>query len=241
MKKHVLISFVMIFCCRDLEAQRVNVGFTFQYLILKQVEVKSDQIFAARSYSLYKVIDNRWKFFSAGQSLVVGTIVQVDFKKFYFGVEPSFELNTYDYYVAYPTSPTADEKLRFHTLFLQMEMPVYLGYMFKSSNLIRYSFYGGVSPVMPYHLENEVKGERNAGDRYDWADMNNVTYSTKPYMNGLAGFAIHFASLGRLDFRYLHRLGSPGPYYQTNFNTVGAGLTFFLPLHLFKKKVYYEE
>ena len=222
-------------------AQHVNLGFTFQYHILKQVEVNSDQIVAARSYSLYHVIDNRWKFFSAGQSLVVGTIAQVDFKRFYFGVEPSFELNTYEYHVGYPISATAEENIRFHTLFLQVEMPIYIGYMFKSSNLFRYSFYAGASPVMPYHLEAEVIGDQNAADRYDWQDMNNILYTTKTYLNTVSGFAIHFASLGRLDVRYVHRLGSPGPQYQATFNTVGMGLTFFLPLHLLKKKIYYEE
>src|SRR5712671_4901562 len=108
MKRLFFISILLTISFADVGAQHVNVGFTFQYLILKQVEIKSDQIVAARSYSLYKVIDNRWKFFTAGQSLVVGTIAQVDFKKFYFGIEPSFELNTYEYYVGYPTSPTTD-------------------------------------------------------------------------------------------------------------------------------------
>src|ERR1043166_2185032 len=108
--KRLLFSVLIMISFQGVLAQHVNVGFTFQYLILKQVEVKSDQIIAARSYSLYKVIDNRWKFFSAGQSLVVGTIAQVDFKKFYFGIEPSFELNTYKYYVGYPISATADDK-----------------------------------------------------------------------------------------------------------------------------------
>ena len=239
--KRFFISILLAVAFSHLAAQHVNVGFTFQYLILKQVEVKSDQIVATRSYNLYNVIDNRWKFFTAGQSLVVGTILQVDVKKFYFGIEPSFELNTYEYYVGYPTSPTSYDKVRFHTLFLQVDVPVYIGYMFKSSNLFRYSFYAGASPVIPYSLGAQVKGEQAAYNRYDWADMYNILYSTKPYLNSVNGFAIHFASLGRLDFRYVHRLGSPGPNYQTTFNTVGAGLTFFLPLHLFKKKVYYEE
>jgi hypothetical protein len=238
--RRLQLSALLVFFIGGLNAQHVNVGFTFQYLILKQVEVKSDQIIAARSFSWYNVIDNRWKFFTAGQSLVVGTIAQIDFKKFYFGIEPSFELNTYEYYVGYPTSTSIEEKVRFHTLFLQVDVPMYIGYMFKSSNLFRYSFYAGASPVIPYHLQTDVKGNQNASYPFS-GDMNNVLYSTKPYLNSVTGFAIHFASLGRLDFRYVHRIGSPGPYYQTTFNTVGAGLTFFLPLHLFKKKVYHEE
>ncbi|HLZ16655.1 MAG TPA: hypothetical protein VKQ08_06425, partial [Cyclobacteriaceae bacterium] len=187
----------------SLSAQHFNVGFTFQYHILKQVEVNSDQIVAARSYSLYRVIDNRWKFFSAGQSLVVGTIAQVDFKKFYFGIEPSFELNTYEYYVGYPLAAGAEEKVRFHTLCLQVDVPVYIGYMFKSSHLFRYSFYAGASPVIPYYLEARVSGDQNAGSRYDWQDMNNILYNGRPYLNTVSGFAVHFASLGRLDVRYM--------------------------------------
>ncbi|HCW06125.1 MAG TPA: hypothetical protein DGG95_02025 [Cytophagales bacterium] len=239
--KKIIFILIFIFSARWGSAQHFNVGFTFQYHILKQVAVNSDQIVASRSYSLYNVIDNRWKFFAAGQSLVVGTIVQADFKKFYVGIEPSFELNTYEYYVGYTLSATQEERLRFHTLFLQMEMPVYVGYMFKSSDLFRYSFYAGVSPVSPYHVEASVVGSNStASDRYDWQDMNNVLYNGKPYLNSVTGFALHFASLGRLDLRYVHRLGSPG-VYQTTFNTVGMGLTFFLPLHLYKKKIYYEE
>jgi len=236
----LLISTLMLLAI-TVSAQHVNLGFTFQYHVLKQVEVNANQIVAARTYSLYNVIDNRWKFFNAGQSLVVGTIVQIDFKKFYVGVEPSFELNTYEYHVGYTTSPTVQENIRFHTLFLQVEMPMYLGYMFKASNLFRYSFYAGGSPVVPYHLEASVIGDQNASQRFDWQDMNSILYTSRPYLNGVAGFAIHFASLGRLDVRYVHRLGSPGPQYQTTFNTIGAGLTFFLPLHLYKKKIYYEE
>jgi hypothetical protein len=240
MKKLTLSSFALLFCMTSY-SQHLNLGFTFQYHILKQVEVKSSQIAAAHSYSLYNVIDNRWKFFTAGQSLVVGTIAQLDVKRFYFGIEPSFELNTYEYFVGYPISSTGQESVRFHTLFLQLEMPAYVGYMFKSSNLFRYSFYGGASPVMPYHVETSVRVDQTATSRYDARDMEGIVYSTKPYLNSVVGFAIHFASLGRLDIRYVHRLGSVGPVYQTNFNTVGAGLTFFLPLHLFKKKIYYEE
>ncbi|HTH56400.1 MAG TPA: hypothetical protein VL728_10175 [Cyclobacteriaceae bacterium] len=238
--KRVLIP-CFIFWCAQLQAQHFNLGFTFQYHILKQVEVKNDQIIAAHSYSLYKVIDNRWKFFTAGQSLVVGTIAQVDFKKFYFGIEPSFELNTYEYLVGYPTSSSSQQTVRFHTLFLQVDVPTYVGYMFKSSNLFRYSVYAGASPVIPYHLETSVKVDQGSADNFDDSDLQHIVYSTKPYVNSVVGFAIHYASLGRLDIRYTHRMNSVGPTYQTTFNTVGAGLTFFLPLHLFKKKIYYEE
>jgi hypothetical protein len=44
-----------------------------------------------------------------------------------------------------------------------------------------------------------------------------------------------------VDVRYKHRLDSPGVQYKTSFNTIGIALTYFLPLNLLKKKIYYEE
>lgn len=238
MKKLMLISF--FFITSFTEAQHLNLGFTFQYLILKQVKVSSDKIIPSASYSYYNVVDNDWKFFAAGQSLVVGTIAQLDFKKFYVAIEPSFELNTYEYFVTYDLSPTENERIRFHTLYLQVEAPMYVGYQFKTSNIFRFSIFAGAGPVMPYKIQVSVKDQSQA-ERYGVYDMKDILYSDKPYWNSVAGIAMHFANLGRLDIRYVHRLNSPGEKYKATFNSVGAGLTFFLPLNLFKKKVYYEE
>ena len=171
-------------------------------------------------------------------------MVQVDLKKFYFAIEPSFELNTYDYTVEYPLTFSTNERITFKTLFIQIDLPVYLGYQFKSSDFLRYSFFAGAGPVFPYHLEARMNSESNdaaIGDRYNQYDMKNILYTNQPYWNAVAGLGIHFASLGRLDIRYVNRLGSPGSQYSTAFRSVGIGLTFFLPLHLLKKKIYYEE
>lgn len=121
-------------------AQKLNVGITFQYHVLKQVSVDADVIQGNNSYSIYYVTDNRWKFFSAGQSIVVGTVFQLDYKKFYAAIEPSFDLNTYTYTVEYPVSPVKNEAITFQPLFFQLDFPVYLGYQFQSSRIFRYSF-----------------------------------------------------------------------------------------------------
>jgi hypothetical protein len=225
-------------------AQHLNVGMTFQYLILKQVGVASGEIIPQASFNYYKVDDNRWKFFSAGQSFVIGTIAQLDYKKVFFAIEPSYELNTYDYTVKYPLSPTAYEKVTFKTLFFQLEAPVYMGYQFASSTILRYSVFAGAEPVFPYHLEARFdRADDNPGvySRYGVYDMKNILYSDKLYWNSLVGIGFHFASLGRVDLRYKHRLNSPGVQYKTSFNTIGIALTYFLPLHLLKKKIYYED
>ncbi len=225
-------------------AQHFNVGVTFQYLIMKQVEVQSDHIIPAGSFNYYRVDDNRWKFFGAGQSFVIGTIAQLDYKKFYIAVEPSYELNTYNYAVKYDLSPTMAETVTFKTLYFQFEAPIYIGYQFASANLMRYSIFAGAEPVIPYHLQLQLSDEDKdptVYNRYGTYDMQNVLYSNGAYWNTVVGIGFHFASLVRVDIRYKHRLDSPGEVYRASFNTVGFGLTYFLPLNLLKKKVYYEE
>jgi hypothetical protein len=225
-------------------AQRLNVGVTFQYLVLKQVNVQTDHIIPAGSFNYYKVDDNRWKFFGAGQSIVIGAIAQLDYKRFYVAIEPSYELNTYNYSVKCAVSPTVDETVTFKTLFFQVQAPIYVGYQFASANVMRYSIFAGAEPVFPYHVETRFVGEDQDPDisnRYGAYDMNNILYSNKPYMNSIVGIGFHFASLVRVDVRYKHRLDYPGDVYKASFNTVGFGLTYFLPLNLLKKKIYYEE
>ena len=237
-KSKLTLSLLMIihFCA---QAQRINVGFTFQYLIGKQVRVNNSTI-QALSGNTYNVIDNRFKFFSAGQSFVIGTIAQLDYKKIYIAVEPAFELNTYNYRTQ---SASTQEDVTFKTLFYQIDIPLYVGYQFHTSDVIRYSCFAGIEPVLPYYTEvsfPQAHNDPSILQRYPVKDMQYVTYSSGGYANSLVGFGLHFASLGRLDIRYAHRLNSPGKY-TTTFNTVGIALTYFLPLNLRKKKIYYVE
>ena len=224
--------------------QKLNVGITFQYHILKQVSVNTDVIQGNNSYSIYYVTDNRWKFFSAGQSIVIGTVFQLDYKKLYTAIEPSFNLNTYTYTVEYPVSPSKNEAITFQPLFFQLDIPLYVGYQFQSSRIFRYSFFAGGVIAIPYMAETDLKSKLTDNPQYEYfesSDMRNVLYDSKPYLNTLVGVCIHFASLGKVDIRYQHRLGSPSKNYDVTFNTVGASMTYYLPLNLFRKKIYYED
>jgi hypothetical protein len=243
-RKHAGILFLVLCLSVGCQGQRINLGLTFQYLVLKQVRIDAPVVEGAHSFARYEVRDNRWKFFSAGQSIVIGTVFQVDYKRLYAVVEPSFDLNTYNYSLYYPTAPGVDERLNFHTLFYQVDLPVYVGYQFGAANLIRYSVFGGAVLAFPYLLEYgfESKGLENPQEEYfNSADMDNILYNRREYANVLAGFCFHFASLGKVDLRYQHRLGTPGSAYPVSFHTVGVGLTFYLPLRLRKKTIYYEE
>ena len=225
-------------------AQRLNVGITFQYNILKQVKVDSDIIKGTRSYSIYHVYNNDWKFFSAGQSIIIGTVLQLDYKKLYIVVEPSFDLNTYNYSVNYPVGPQSYERLNFQTLFMQMDVPFYAGYQFGSGSFLRYSVFGGAVVVMPYSLGYSFKSKETDNPQYDYfdsGDMADILYTKKKYINSLLGFCLHFAHLGKVDFRYQHRLGSPSSQYPVTFNSAGFGITYYLPVNLRKKKIYYED
>jgi hypothetical protein len=227
-------------------AQRIQVGVNFQYLILKQVKIDSEYIIPEESYNFYYIRDNRWKFFGAGQSIVIGTVIQADYKKLYLGMEPGFELNTYNYNVFYPTQPGHEEKVTFQTLFFQINAPLYVGYQFKTSAIVRYSVFAGAGPVIPYHIEFYIKENMlsdgpSPADRYWIRDMNGILYNEKSYVNGLAGFGVHVASLLKADVRYVHRFSSPGLMYPVKYNTVGVSLTYYLPMNLFKQKIYYEQ
>lgn len=243
-KKTILFFLLLIACVHTACAQRIKVGFTFQYHFLKQVKVDAEIVEGTHSYSQYQVRDNRWKFFSAGQSIVIGTVLQVDYKKFYAVIEPSFDLNTYNYSLYYPLSPERDERLNFHTLFFQADVPLYVGYQFGATNLIRYSAFAGAVMVLPYMLEYSFQSremENPQEDFFNSADMDNILYGRSKYVNALAGFSLHFASLGKVDVRYQYRLSSPGEKYPVSFHSVGFGLTYYLPLNLRKRKIYYED
>lgn len=226
--------------------QRLSAGITFQYLFLKQVNVDAPVIEGAHSYHQYIASDNRWKFFSAGQSIIIGTVLQADYKKFYGVVEPSFDLNTYNYSVFYPVGAQKEERLNFQSLFMQADVPLYIGYQFGTMNLVRYSVFAGGVLVMPYALEYSLQvkeGESEVEDYFNAADMEGVLYNyeRQKYVNALAGFCLHFASLGKLDLRYQYRLGNPGERYPVSFHALGFALTYYLPLNLRKKRIYYEE
>lgn len=239
-----ILSIILVTLSVSSFAQRINVGITFQYLILKQVKVNADILEGTHSYSQYKVVDNRYKFFSGGQSIIIGTVFQVDYKKLYAVIEPSFELNTYNYQVHYPLSPGSVEKLNFHTLFYQVDVPLYIGYQFGATNLIRYSVFAGSILAFPYFLENSFQSpdtENMQEDYFNSEDMYKILYNSKMYMNTLIGFCFHFANLGKIDIRYHHRMKSPGEKYQVDFNSLGFGVTYYLPLNLRKKTIYYED
>jgi hypothetical protein len=242
--RKILLSVLLLASMYPVSAQRINVGFTFQYHFLKQVKLDAEMVEGTHSYSQYQVRDNRWKFFSAGQSIVIGTVLQIDYKKFYAVIEPSFDLNTYNYSLYYPISPERDERLNFHTLFFQADAPLYVGYQFGATNLIRYSAFAGVVVVLPYMLEYSFQSremENPQEDYFNSADMDNILYNRSKYLNALAGFCLHFASLGKIDIRYQYRLGSPGGEYPVSFHSLGFGLTYYLPLNLRKKRIYYED
>jgi hypothetical protein len=243
--RNTILILVFIFCTQAAAAQNLKVGVTFQYHFAKQVDVDADFIVPAGSYNYYRVIDNRWKFFSAGQSIVIGLVGQLDYKRFYVTAEPSFELCTILYRVAYDLSPSASETVEFKTTVFHWTMPVYVGLQFGSSSLIRYSIFAGGSVSMPFMVNSslyQVDGpDDNVYDRYSSYDMYNVTYNEKLFFNATAGVAFHYASLFKVDIRLTHRLGSPGSQYGLNYTMLGAGMTYFLPLRLLKQKIYYEE
>lgn len=243
MKRFVLITCIL-FASLCTEAQNFNVGVTFQYYILKQVSVDASTIFPAGSYNYYRVFDNNWKFFSGGQSIIIGLVAQLDYKRFYGTFEPSFELNTYDYRVSYPLTNTTEDIVSFRTTYMQYDFPLYVGYQFSTSNVLRFSVFAGAEAVIPMVI-NTSFGESASGlnpyDRYGLYDMKNIIYNTHPvYFNGLGGVAVHFASLFRVELRYKQRLDTPGSVYKATFHSVGFGLTYYLPLRLLKQKVYYE-
>jgi hypothetical protein len=242
----IAMTLCLMLSLLEVSGQRLNVGLTFQYHILKQVKVDSDIIMGSNSYSVYNTSSaaNRWKFFSAGQSFVIGSVFQLDYKKVYGVIEPSFDLNTYNYTVYYPLAPGRRERLNFQTLFLQVDVPLYVGFQFKSTNLLRYSVFAGGVAVLPYAVTYDLPSKEKDNPQYgDFStrDMENIIYNDAIYANTIIGLCLHFANLGKFDLRYQHRLGSPGAVHKTTFNTIGFGLTYYLPVDLGKRKIYYED
>lgn len=243
--KRLLVIGLLLLIYGFAQGQNLNLGVTFQYLVLKQVSVDALTIYPTGSYNYYKVVDNRWKFFSGGQSIVIGLVAQLEYKRAYVTFEPSFELNTYQYTVTYPLTNQADDRVGFRVTNMQYDFPLYVGYQFSASNVMRYSVFAGVELVTPFVIQvgfEETSSSTNPYEQYGLYDMKNVLYNDgSPYFNGLAGIGIHFASVFRVEIRYKYRLDSPGDIYKATFHTVGFGLTYYLPLRLLKQKVYYED
>lgn len=238
------LIFLLVTGIDEAYAQRFNAGFVFQYHVLKQIEVDASTVTGTFSHDLFNVKENNWKVFGAGQSIVVGMMAQMDYKKFYVTTELSYNLNTYRYALFYSIAPGQEEKVMFKTLYQQMEIPLYVGYQFQSTNLVRYSFFGGAIVTIPLLIDtylDDLNYGGNVYDRYDSNDLRYILYNDKPYYSSIFGFGIHIASLAKIDLRYIHRFGSPGGVYTVKFNTVGIALTYYLPLNLRKKKFYYEE
>lgn len=241
--KIVLFNILLLTSFTETNAQSFSAGFIFQYHILKQIEVNSNTITGTFSHDIFKVKENNWKVFAAGQSVVVGMMAQLDYKKFYLTTELSYNLNTYRYALFYSIGPAEEEKVIFETLYFQIEVPLYLGYQFQSTNLVRYSVFGGALVTIPWNIQTTLdeSNDVNIYDRYDSNDLRYILYDDKPYLNSIFGFGVHIASLAKVDLRYIHRFSSPGDVYDVKFNTVGIALTYYLPLSLRKKRIYYEE
>ena len=226
----------------EMYAQSFNMGFVFQYHILKQIEVNSPTVTGTYSHNIFNVKENNWKIFAGGQSIVVGMMGQLDYKKFYLTTELSYNLNTYRYALFYTLAPGEEEKIVFETLYFQVEVPLYLGYQFQSTNLVRYSVFGGALVTIPWNIQTSLEGnDETINDRYDTNDMRYILYDDKPYLNSIFGFGVHIASLAKIDLRYIHRFSPPGNTYGVQFNTVGIAVTYYLSLNLKKKKFFYEE
>jgi len=242
--KYLVASLFGLLLSASAAAQHVSLGITFQYHIVKQVSVDAVNLAPAGSYNYYKVFDNNWKFFTAGQSIVIGLVSQLDYKKVYFAFEPSFELNVYDYNLKYVISDTEEETVKFKTTLMQYNFPLYAGFQFKSSNVWRFSIFAGGELALPITIGTGIyldSQDKSGNDRYNKYDMQNILYNTSPYANGLVGIAFHYASLFRVEVRYRHRLSYPGEQYHATFNTLGIGMTYFLPLNLLKNKIYHED
>lgn len=241
--KVVLFNILLLTGLNETCAQSFSAGFIFQYHILKQIDVNSNTVTGTFSHDIFKVKENNWKVFAAGQSVVVGMIAQLDYKKFYLTTELSYNLNTYRYALFYSIAPSEEEKVIFETLYFQIEVPLYLGYQFQSTNLVRYSVFGGALVTIPWNIQTTLdeSNDVNIYDRYDSNDLRYILYDDQPYLSSIVGFGVHIASLAKVDLRYIHRFSSPGDVYDVKFNTVGIALTYYLPLSLRKKRIYYEE
>jgi hypothetical protein len=223
-------------------AQHFNLGLNFQFCPYRQVKVDADKVIGTYSHDLFFVKDNSWKVYSA--TYLLGLEVQMDYKKFYAMTGLYYNLNTFNYDFYFPVSPQEDEKVTFQTIYFQLDVPLAVGYQFFSSGIYRVSLLGGVIPSFPYNVSNNFVGSdanNNFYIRYSNVDMRNILFDGKPYVNEMFGLGLHIASLAKFDVRYQQRLGSPSDQYNVSYKTLGISLTFYLPLNLRKKNIFYEE
>src|SRR5689334_9698181 len=103
-----LLTISLMMGLTDMHAQRFNAGFVVQYHIIKQISVKSPTVTGTNSHDIFKVKENSWKVFAAGQSIVVGMMGQLDYKKFYLTTELSYNLYTYRYALFYTVAPSEE-------------------------------------------------------------------------------------------------------------------------------------
>ena len=236
--------FTMVFCLLAFcaLAQRLNLGLNFQFCPYRQIKVDADKVLGTYSHDLYYVKDNGWKPYAA--TFILGAELQMDYKKFYGLLGLYYNLNTFNYALYFPVSPQTDEKVTFQTIYFQIDVPLAVGYQFFSSSIYRLSIIGGAIPSIPYGISNNFVGSSKANNfysRYSNVDMRNILFDGKPYVSEMLGFCLHIASLAKFDVRYQQRIGSPSSLYNVSYKTVGISLTFYLPLNLRKKKIYYEE
>jgi hypothetical protein len=237
-----IITILCIFLSWSIMAQRFSLGLNFQYSPFRQIKIDAETVMGTYSHDIFLVKNNGPTIYSA--SFLLGAELQMDYKKFYAITGLYYNLNTFDYALYYPISPEVDEEVTFQNIYFELDLPVLVGYQFLSTGLYRVSFLGGVIPSLPYNLSANLKGStpgNNLYDRYSNLDMRDILYNGKPYMNGLVGLGLHIASLAKFDVRYQQQLGSPSKQYQVSIKTIGISLTFYLPLNLRKKRIYYEE
>lgn len=240
MSRSYLLLFLVV--TMTASAQHFNLGLNFQFCPARQVKVDADKVMGTYSHDLYLVKDNRWKIYSA--TYLLGVELQMDYKKLYAMTGLYYNLNTFDYDLYYPISPETDEKVTFQTIYFQLDVPLVLGYQFFSSGIYRVSLLGGAIPSFPYNISNNFVGSNsnnNFYSRYPNVDMRNVLFDGKPFVNEVLGIGLHIASLAKFDVRYQQRIGSPSDQYKVSYKTLGISLTFYLPLNLRKKNIFYEE
>jgi hypothetical protein len=238
----LVIVMLCVFLSWSTLAQRFSMGLNFQYSPLRQINVDADKVMGTYSHDIFQVKNKGWDIYSA--YFLLGAELQMDYKKFYATLGLYYNLNTFNYSLYYPISPEADEKVTFQNIYFELDVPVLVGYQFLSSGIYRVSVLGGVVPSLPYNLSANLKGSTSNNNyyaRYSNLDMKDILYNGNPYVNGLVGVGLHIASLAKFDVRYQQQIGSPSKQYQVSIQTIGISLTFYLPLNLRKKRIYYEE
>ena len=220
-------------------AQTFNIVPVLNYHFLKQINVDESALTGYYTGAIYKLKENNWKLISGGQSISIGGMGQMNYKRFYLVLETAYCLNMYQYSV-FRVTAGQEEQLSFKAFYQQIDLPLYLGYQFKSSNFVRYSVFGGIMFSKPIrYTENFFEGGDSLTE-HDKYDLNYVIFFNDEYLNSIVGFAVHVANITKIDIRYIHRLKSSSDIYNVKFSTIGFAFTFNLS-NKWKKKIYREE